>query len=687
MGDGVVSKENHQAAFKRRLQESGFTDKDATILGLKLLSAKQIEKMKLPAFAGFLIPYHDSKGKKTGFYRVRYLEDTRTALEQKTDKKPLRYVQSSDTLNEVYLAPSVDWPKILQDASTPLVITEGELKAACACKHALPTVGLGGVWNFRSASNLLPHLPWFDTVAWKARKVYIVYDSDAGNNPQVMKAEQELCRVLNGFGAEPYIVRLPALSPPKKTGLDDYIVSETVESLGVLFQDAEPYLRSNVLHRLNTEVAYVRDPGLILRIGNGQRMSVQSFEKHAYSTWTIPVPTFNGNGPTMEEKPAATMWLKWPERFEVDSITYLPGRSRFVEGSYNAWEGWGVEPARGDVTPWRRLVDHLMQHESPAARRWFEQWCAYPLQYPGEKLFSSVVVWGRRQGTGKTLLGHTLMRIYGQNATELDNDNLHASHNEWAENRQFVVGDEIIGGDKRLSADKMKGVITRREIRLNPKFIPSYVVPDCINYYFTSQHSDAFFLEDDDRRFFVVEADVPPLSDKFYREYDEWYKSDEGAAALFWHLLHVDTTGFNPKGRAFDTNSKREMIEDGRSDIDSWAANLVRAPEPFLAGREGDLWTPNELLTLYDPQGIKRVSPNGMGRALKRIGVFKPCKGTVFSTRWGSARLYAIRNVDKWRKADYHECLAHYENSRKLPNEKTVEPKKFKRKPVRGGKE
>jgi hypothetical protein len=77
----------------------------------------------------------------------------------------------------------------------------------------------------------------------------------------------------------------------------------------------------------------------------------------------------------------------------------------------------------------------------------------------------------RMTGTGKTLLGYTLARIYGQNFIKIKIKDLYDTW--WAENRQFVLGDEITGSDKRAEADMMKAMITQEEVNINIKYIPS----------------------------------------------------------------------------------------------------------------------------------------------------------------------------------------------------------------------
>lgn len=657
-------------ALLQKLETSGLDERDSKKLHFEILTAEQVTALQLPGYAAFRIPYFDLKGKQRKFFRLRYLEQTLNGFAALSEKKPLRYVQPKDSVNDVYLPPFCNWANVAKAVKQPLIITEGELKAAACTKAGLPTIGLGGVWSFKSSRKLMPYLPVFDEFEWTGRTVYIIYDSDAASNNQVMMAEQALCRVLHEFSAQPCIIRLPSLCPPEKTGLDDYLLSEGFEALKALTDNAELWEASRVLHQINTEVAYVRNPGLVVKLENLQRISVANFREHAYSTWKHPIWKLDKDGnQIMKELPAAVEWVKWKGRHEIENITYAPGQPQHLPGGVlNAWRGWGVQPRKGDVTPWKELLDFLFASEPPEVRRYFESWCAYPLQHPGCKMYVAAVLWGVLHGTGKSIIGYTLKKIYGENATEVHDQHLQATHNEWAENKQFVFGDEITGGDKRGSADHLKSMITQTEIRLNPKYVPSYTVPDCINYYFTSNHPDAFFLEDGDRRYFVHEVLGQPLPQAFYTQYAKWMNGN-GPAFLFDHLLNLDVKGFNPNAPAMRTRAREEMIADNRSDLETWVRGLLEEPERVLkAGEmslEGDLWTAGELLKLYDPMQLRKVTPAAMGRALKRGNVFRPGSGKVpFTTSLGSARLFAVRNAAKWKRANTAECVKHYEGTR-----------------------
>ena len=201
---------------------------------------------------------------------------------------------------------------------------------------------------------------------------------------------------------------------------------------------------------------------------------------------------------------------------------------------------------------------------------------------------------------------------------------------------------------------------------MNKKFLPSFTIPDCINYFFTSNHPDAFFMDDDDRRSLVVNVEVDPLPDAFYREYDAWYKG-MGASYLLEYLLHLDLAGFDPHAQAFRTAAREDMIVHARSDLSSWVHMLIEDPETHLQvlGRsiaQGcDLFTSAQLLAAYrhgnDSRG-NNVTANGLGRELRRCGIARVCGGQALRTHHGWARLYAVRN--DWRQATRVVCEEHY---------------------------
>lgn len=653
-----------------KLAGSALDASDAKRMQLRPMTAKEAADAKLAAEAAcFAIPYFDLKGKPTKFYRVRYVEDTRKGFGKAAGLKPLRYTQPKGTQSEVYFPPvDVNWAAIAEDVDIPVVVTEGEIKAACACKHGIATIGLGGVWSFQSKKQGQPLIPVFDEFEWEEREVYIVFDSDAATNPDVVGAEIRLARRLLERGARVKVGRIPTNDQVEKVGIDDYIMLHGVEEFRDNVMDrAFEQGASYELHKLNGRVVYVRDPGFIWDHDLKQKLTPGAFKEHAFSNVHIFEERVTKTGSTLVKSPAAKAWLEWEHRSEVRGLTFAPGEgSVTTQGMLNLWTGWGVaEPKPGNLAPWHKLMNHLFGADKDA-RRWFEAWCAYPLQHPGYKLATATLIWGVEQGSGKTLVGHTLMRLYGRNALELKDSDLDNERNEWAENKQFVLADDIVAKGDRVLMRRLMTMVTQKTIRLDPKYIPSYSVPDLINYYYTSNEPDAFYMEDHDRRFWIHEV----LAGKYldYKEYKAWRDGDdEGIMALWHYFMALDVEWFDPHAPAPETQGKRDMIEMGKSDLGAWVRELRDNPDKVLAqaGLAGDLYSSKELHALYDSNGEKKASVNALSRELKRAGFRSPSTGSKLHTADGSqVSVYMIRNQSKWRTATWKDACAHYEKTR-----------------------
>jgi putative DNA primase/helicase len=81
-------------------------------------------------------------------------------------------------------------------------------------------------------------IPDLDGVAWQGRKVFITFDSDLTDKPDVQWAEYHLADVLRQCGAEVRAVRLPAEADGSKNGLDDFLVRHGPDLLPELVASA-----------------------------------------------------------------------------------------------------------------------------------------------------------------------------------------------------------------------------------------------------------------------------------------------------------------------------------------------------------------------------------------------------------------------------------------------------------------
>jgi hypothetical protein len=696
-----------ELAVTEKLRSSGLDFDDARALGIDVLDKHAVRSLH-PSFdlrPAIKIPYFRPDdpisalrcGQRPPFYRLRYLTDPPAGPFGERELKPRRYTNEPRMGVCAYFPRLTDWPALIADVDRPLIITEGELKAACATKHGFPTIGLGGVFNYASKELDLPFLDELDLVCWLGRAVYIVYDSDLASNSNVCLALNRLARKLQQHGANVLVGFLPSVTEGGKTGLDDFIVHQGSDELKKLLAAASPMTTEQVLHQMNDHNVFIYESASIWSTLTLTNQPVKGFfDAYAAKVFERREVKVDKDGlPVLTRKPmpAAKAWIEWPLRREAGKLSYEPGmppglvdhESGYPEmRRWNVWSGWPVEPQRGDIDPFMTLIDHVFKDVDESVKRWFLSWVAWPLQFPGTKLYSAVVIHGRLHGTGKSLLGETVGKLYGENFTIIGNEELHGKYNGWAARKQFILGDEITGSDRRTLQDKIKRMITQTRIRIDNKYEKAYELRDCVNYLFTSNRANAFMIDDDDRRLLIHEMpeDVVLDEEKFFkREYETWIDSRQGQAALLDYLLKYDVCDFNPNGRAPMTVAKQQMIYHSKSDLGAWVMQLRESPDQLLLGAAQDLFTNGELLAYYqgaDVSGRDKVTAQGMGNALRDAGFVMANKGQPMRGPGSVGRYYVIRNPEKWRSASVSELGAHLKDPKPVPREKVTPIKKTK---------
>ena len=231
--------------------------------------------------------------------------------------------------------------------------------------------------------------------------------------------------------------------------------------------------------------------------------------------------------------------------------------SKMLQGGYT------TVPVKGDVSLFTQFIDHIMGRHTIEEKKWLVQWIAAPFQKAPLKLSTAVVTYSSTQGTGKTLLGNLIRHVYGlKYSLSVSEEQFRSNFNGASKSTQFVVGDEITGIDSRRITDKLKDMITSDHIMINEKHVSEYKIANRINYYFTTNHADAFYIPPDDRHYFIVGVTEHKIDNAFADKLVDWFKSEKGKAALLHYFLNeVDLSGFNPHAAAPVTFAKLDMME------------------------------------------------------------------------------------------------------------------------------
>ena len=254
------------------------TDDDPAVVG---------EMLGWPGSANCLgecleIPYFDRHGKPTGYSRYKPDRPRRN----KEDGKPIKYESARGRANRAYFPPATR--SMLADPTKPLVITEGEKKAARADQDGFHCIGLAGVYGWQKKRHRgaggKPEGPReliddLTGVVWKDREVYVAFDSDIAQKPAVRAAEWQLAKLLKAKGAKVKVVRLAPGPGGEKVGLDDFLVGHTADDLRALLAfaaearrpDERPVVKLTTRECLAVEEAIkalaARDPNLYQRAG------------------------------------------------------------------------------------------------------------------------------------------------------------------------------------------------------------------------------------------------------------------------------------------------------------------------------------------------------------------------------------------------------------------------------------
>lgn len=666
-----------------------------------------------------IIPYFDPERRLltfgangSAFCRIRYLEQRQQPVGFKP-KKTQRYSQPKGSGIHAYFAPVIEWPRIVADPIEPVIITEGEKKAVASIALGIPTIGLGGVFNFADqAGDLIAELA---SVEWKGRDVYICFDSDAALNPNILAAEARLVDELQRKrGARCYLVRLPQ-DGDAKVGLDDYLQSHGASGLLSLLQTAPSLgaLDAKVV-ALNKSVAWIERENLIYDIDTKLFIPKDSFITGSrFSTLKHISP---GSGPkaTPKEISVAQKWLTHPHAQRFSEILFRPGEGPTVRGEYgqaalNMWTDWESEP--GDVTPFLQLTEFLFQNLRPDDRELPLKLLAYKAQNPQEKVPLALVLIGP-QGCGKTLWSECVREAFSPYGIDVTPSALAGEFQGWLEKSLVAVINEAKGEDIQSASEQLKALISDLKRPMNEKYRPVRQINTYTFYIITSNRRAVGAFSADDRRMIV--ADCPPkmtgpaaeaLYETLGQRKGKWFHGG-GPRHLLHYLRTLDLKGWRPPSSAPMSAEKfmayiesltpvQRLAAEMRDASDTtvkfwldsalaWARQAELSNNPSLASlaratisnvdrfEVRDWYSPEELALMFPAiiattlgSKYNQTTPAGhISRELREAGVpFLVSADDPRGFRWqGQIRQYlVVSNFEDWRaplrQADFDRLM------------------------------
>ncbi len=583
------------------LEKSGISVEEAEDGGMFTVKDASTLFEDFKPWPALVIPYPDPfgdgyfgfkrDGKLHDFVRVRYYQP-KDKVHGFRKKKSLRYTQPSGSgiypyfpdVSMVYDGKDVTWRDIAASCEIPLIITEGEKKAMAGCLAGFPTIGLGGVYNFKNDGEFLPVLERF---AWKNRPVYICYDSDAASNSAVQVAESRLATELSvERRASPRLIRLPENDDGKKMGLDDFLVEYGDDAIFDIVEGARP-MRSidKAIIQMNADVAWISREGMLLDLRTDTFLRKDNFKQgDDFSTVYIEVPTEKGKG--TKKLQVASAWLTSPLARRYTDTIFLPGNEdRIVpleEGgtAYNRFRP--LEGIPGDVEPFFDLYDHVMSRTDEFDIDLIWKIFCYKVQNLDAQIDLGFAFLGG-QGGGKSLLVKILNEMFAPYHKTASSDLINDKNNGYLEKCLNLVLHEAKASNLHNNIDKLKTMITERTQALIEKYRSSQQIQVYALFMYTSNEKSAGAFAHDDRRFIVVGcADAHPDKEAFYEPIGDWYKNNGPKKLLHW-MQNYDLEGWKPPREAPMTREKRMAYFESLSPVQKIAHEMKQADDHLVA--------------------------------------------------------------------------------------------------------
>jgi len=207
---------------------------------------------------------------------------------------------------------------------------------------------------------------------------------------------------------------------------------------------------------------------------------------------------------------------------------------------------------KGSCEKLLELLEYMCRDEPQSGEvyKWVLCWLAYPIQNPGAKMKTALVIHGG-QGVGKNLFFEVVMEIYGEHGRVVNQAYIDGKFNDWAMQKLFVIFNEV-------SADnKLKDIVTNKSIRIHRQCVGAHDEYNQMNMVFLFNEAEPV-VSDGDNRFMVIWT--PEKRDNaFYRAVVDEI-ADGGIEALRDYLLHLDLGWFDAFEKPF-----RSRVEERTS--------------------------------------------------------------------------------------------------------------------------
>lgn len=253
-------------------------------------------------------------------------------------------------------------------------------------------------------------------------------------------------------------------------------------------------------------------------------------------------------------------WANHPGRKIIKGLVFEPSGN--VPANYvNLFDGFPIAPDTRGVGGCRRILQHIyaLCGKRDEEFEWLVRWMAYPLQFPGAKMATSVIMHGA-EGTGKSLIWDGVIgKIYGKYSITVGQMQIESQFTGWQSCKCFALCEEVVARNEQAHyKGRLKHLVSGTTLIINEKQLPAREENNHLNTVFLSNSDKPLSLDLGDRRYLVLKImDVP--AEQYFTDLLAEIENG-GVEAFYHHLLTLDLNGFNGHTKPPLNDEKRDLI-------------------------------------------------------------------------------------------------------------------------------
>ncbi|SLN76521.1 DUF5906 domain-containing protein [Roseisalinus antarcticus] len=249
---------------------------------------------------------------------------------------------------------------------------------------------------------------------------------------------------------------------------------------------------------------------------------------------------------TKPDEGVRNRWLSSPRRRQFNGYTFAA--PEYEGDKWNLFRGWPVEPTNGDASLFEKYVVEMLCYGDQELAHWVMTFIADAIQQPWSPRPGAGLALRGPQGSGKSFLGKCVKAALGNLALEVTNsDRVTQQFNDMLVGKTALLCEEAFFTGSPQQQLMLKNLITADDWTFEPKNRKTFTTPNIFRIIATTNNSQAVAIDNDDRRWTIIESKPAcphsPTSRASYEWWAPYYsliRDDPGAVLRYLLDYKVD---------------------------------------------------------------------------------------------------------------------------------------------------